>query len=85
MGKIRQVKPCKRGFLGCSVVKNTPANVRDMGVIPGSGRFPRRKKWQPTPVFLPGKSHRQRTLIGYSLWSHKSIRYDLATQQQQTM
>ena len=31
-----------------------------------SGRFPWRRKWQPTPVFLPGKSHRQRSLVGYS-------------------
>ena len=27
-------------------------------------------KWQPTPVFLPGKSHGQRNLVGYSLWGH---------------
>ena len=30
-----------------------------------------RRKWQPPPVFLPGKSHRQRNLEGYSPWSHK--------------
>ena len=30
-----------------------------------------RRKWQPTPVFLPGKSHRQRSLVGYSPWGHK--------------
>ena len=29
-----------------------------------------RKKWQPTPVFLPGKSQGQRSLAGYSLWGH---------------
>ena len=28
-------------------------------------------KWQPTPVFLPGKSHGQRSLVGYSPWGHK--------------
>ena len=28
-------------------------------------------KWQTTPVFLPGESHRQRSLVGYSPWSHK--------------
>ena len=28
-------------------------------------------EWQPTPVFLPGKFHRQRSLMGYSPWSHK--------------
>ena len=30
-----------------------------------------RRKWQPTPVFLPGKSHGQRSLAGYSPWGHK--------------
>ena len=30
-----------------------------------------RRKWQPTPVFLPGKSHEQRSLMGYSPWGHK--------------
>ena len=30
-----------------------------------------RREWQPTPVFLPGKFHGQRSLVGYSPWSHK--------------
>ena len=30
------------------------------------------KKWQPTPVFLPGESHGQRRLAGYSSWGRKS-------------
>ena len=30
-----------------------------------------RSKWKPTPVFLPGKSHGQRSLVGYILWGHK--------------
>ena len=29
------------------------------------------KKWQPTPVFLPGKSHGQRSLVGYRPWDYK--------------
>ena len=29
------------------------------------------QKWQPTPVFLPGKSHGQMNLVGYSPWGHK--------------
>ena len=33
--------------------------------------MPWRRKWQPTPVFLPGKSHGQRSLEGYSPWGHK--------------
>jgi len=40
-------------------------------LIPGLGRFPWRRKWQPTPVFLPGESHGQRSLVGCSLWGRK--------------
>ena len=45
--------------------------------------FPWRRKWQLTPVFLPGQSHGQRSLAGYSLWGHKRVGHDLATKQQQ--
>jgi len=31
------------------------------------------KKWQPTPVLLPGKFHGQRSLVGYSPWGHKEL------------
>ena len=51
------------------MVKNPPdsaGDMRDAGSIPGSGRFPWRRKWQPIPVFLPGKFHAQRDLAGYS-------------------
>jgi len=37
------------------------------------GKIPWRRKWQPTPVFLPGKSHGQRSLVGYSPWGHKEL------------
>ena len=42
-----------------------------------------RRKWQPTPVFLLGKSHGQRILASCSPWGHKRIRHDSATNQQQ--
>ena len=54
------------------VVKNPPANagdVRDAGSIPGSGRSP--GGGQPTPVFLLGEFHGQRSLVGNSPWGHK--------------
>ena len=35
--------------------------------------IPWRRKWQPTPVFLPGKSHGQRSLAGYSPWGRKEL------------
>ena len=43
----------------------------DLGSIPGLGRSPGGRKWQSTAVFLPEKSHGQRSLAGYSLWGHK--------------
>ena len=53
------------GFPGCSLVKHSPANRRQQ--VPSLGRnIPWRRKWQPTPVFLPGKSHGQRSLVGYN-------------------
>jgi len=53
------------------VVKNPPADAGDVGLIPELGIFPWRRKWQPTPVFLPRKFHGQRNLAGYSPWGHK--------------
>ena len=41
------------------MVKASAYNAGDPGSIPGLGRAPWRRKWQPTPVFLPGKSHGQ--------------------------
>ena len=57
------------GFPGGAVVKNLSANtgdIGDTGLIPELGRIPWRRKWQPTLVFLPEKSHGQRSLAGYS-------------------
>ena len=53
-------------------------DLRDMGSIPGWGRSPWRRAWQPTPVqpisvFLPRESHGQRSLAGYSPWGHKEL------------
>ena len=49
------------------VVKNLPAmqEMLEMRVGPWVEKIPWRRKWQPTPVFLPGKSHAQRSLVGY--------------------
>ena len=62
------------GFLGDSAVKNLPANAddaRDSWVRSLVGKIPWRRAWQPTPIFLPGESHGQRSLVGYSPWGHK--------------
>ena len=48
-------------------------NARDLGLIPGSGKIPWKKKWQPSPVFLLGEFRGQRSLAGYSPWSGKEL------------
>ena len=57
------------GFPGGSVVKNLPAmqETQEMQVQSLGWEDPQRRKWQPTPVFLPGESHGQRSLMGYRL------------------
>ena len=45
---------------------------------PWVGKIPWRRKWQPTPGILPGKSHAQRSPAGYSLWGRKRVGHDLA-------
>ena len=57
-------------FPGGSGGKESACSAGDQGSIPGLGRFPWRRKWQPTPVFLPGKSHGWRSLVGCSPWGH---------------
>ena len=44
---------------------------KGLGFDPWVGNIPWSRKWQPTPVFLPGKFHGQRSLVGYSPWNHK--------------
>ena len=46
------------------------------------GKIPWRRKWKPTPIFLPGNSYGQRNLAGYSPCNRKRVRHDLATKQQ---
>ena len=43
------------------------------GFDPWIGKIPWRRKWQSTPVILPGKSHGQRSLVGYSPWGRKEL------------
>ena len=58
--------PCSSGG------KVSACNAGDLGSIPGSRRSPWRRKWQLTPVFLPGKSHGQRSTTGYRPWGCKN-------------
>ena len=62
----------QRGFPSGSVVKNPAASAgdaRDVGSIPGSESSPGGGKAHP--IFLPGKSHGQMNLVGYSPWGHE--------------
>ena len=43
------------------------------GFDPWVGMIPWRRAWQPTPVFLPGEFHGQRSMAGYSPWGHKEL------------
>ena len=71
------VENCLTGFTksGCSVVK-IPPTMQETQVRP---LIPWRRKWQPSPVFLPGKSHGQRSFAGYNPWGHKRVEHDLVT------
>ena len=49
---------------------------------PWVGKIPWRRKWLPTPMFLPGEFHGQRSLVGYSPRGHKRIEHNSLTKEQ---
>ena len=62
------------GFPGAASGKEPTCQCRRLKrgeFYPWVGKIPWRKAWQPTPVFLPGESHGQRSLVGYSPQGHK--------------
>ena len=65
------------GFLRGLAGKNPPPNTgrhagrRRCGFDPWVRKIPWRRKWQPTPIFLPGESHEQRRVMDYSPWGRK--------------
>ena len=69
------------GFSGGSVGENLPVNEGDMGLISGSGRSPGEGNGNPLQYSCLGNPQGQRSLVAYSPWGHKGIRYDLATKQ----
>ena len=63
-----EAEPCE-GLLRWLSGKESARQCRACGFDLWVGKIPWRRRWQPTPVFLPGKSHRQRSLAGYSSWA----------------
>ena len=61
------------GFPGGASGKEPACQWRRHMFDPWVGKISWRREWQPTPVFLPGESHGQRTLVGYSPWGHKKL------------
>ena len=59
-------------MLMTQMVKNMPA-MQEARVQPSIRKIPWRRKWQSTPVFLPGISYGQRSLVGYSPWGCKEL------------
>ena len=51
--------------------KESTCQCRRCAFDPWDGKIPWRRKWQPTPVVLPGESHGQRSLVSYSPWGGK--------------
>ena len=64
---------CRRGIPSSSVIRIRLQcrRHRRCRFDPWIGKIPWRRKWQPTPVFLPGEFHGQRSLVGYGPWGHK--------------
>ena len=75
-------------FSGVSSDKESTCHWRRCkihGFDPWVCKIPWRRKWQHTPVFLPGESRGQKNMAGHSPWSHQRVGHNLATKQQQIL
>ena len=65
----------KQSFITCfpggTSGKESSCQCRKCRFEPWVWKIPWSRKWHPTPVFLPGKPHGHRNLVGYSSWGHK--------------
>ena len=68
---LKDYFPALRGFPGSSNGKESALQCGRPGFDPYVGTIPWRRAWQLTPVFLLGKFHGQRSLVGYSPWGRK--------------
>ena len=67
------------GFPSAQLVKNLSASAGDPGSIPGWGRSPGGGQGKPTPVFLSGESHGQRSLVGLQSMGSLRVQDDSVT------
>ena len=77
-GTFRDIYPLTIGFPGGTNVKEPASQCQRLKrcrLDPWVGKIPWRRKWQPTPVFLPGESRGQGSLVGCRLGSHR-VRHD---------
>ena len=75
-GRKGKKEICWQRFIHCALVKGSSDGKESTcqchcGFHPWVGKIPWRRAWQPTPAFLPGESHGQRSLEGYSPWGRK--------------
>ena len=57
--------PILSGFPAGTSGKESASQCRRLGFNPWAGKIPWRRNWQPIPVFLPGESYGQRSLVGH--------------------
>ena len=76
----RSPKRTKENFSCCTILlqvwlrqSRICLQCKRPGFDPWGGKIPWRREWQPTPVFLPGEFHGQRSLVGYSPQGHKEL------------
>ena len=75
---IHSPKPANfgsRAYMVAQMVKNLPT-MQETGVWSLGWEDPLEEGTAPTPVFLPGESHGQRSLVGYSPWGHERVKHD---------
>ena len=68
-----KIEPMSPSLVGTSLTTLPPGEVQVLWTLNQENDVTWRRKWQPTPVFLPGKSHGQRSLVGYSTWGRKEL------------
>ena len=75
--RMVSIKQCPVGLLRwhsvCNGFSCQCRRCRRRGLHPWVRKIPWSRKWQPAPVFLPGKSHGHRNPEGYSPWGHKEL------------